>query len=80
MVLDTLDGFLHALAIGPGFIHPRDWLPNVWGTAHGETPPMPSVAVFRRGVQLTMRHYNGIVSGVALQPPEFFSRVGHLHF
>lgn len=65
MTLDTLDGFLHAIAIGPEFIHPHQWLPKVWGTADGETPAMPSVEVFNRVLQLLMRHYNGIVSGYA---------------
>lgn len=70
MTLDTLDGFLHAIAIGPEFIHPHQWLPKVCGTADGETPAMPSVEVFNRVLQLLMRHYNGIVSGYAAQPPE----------
>ena len=71
MTLDILDGFLHAIVIGPVFIRPREWLPKVWGTEHGETPSMPSVEVFNRALQLVMRHYNGIVSGFAMQPPEF---------
>ena len=71
MTLDILDGFLYAIVIGPVFIHPHEWLPNVWGTEGGETPPMPSVDVFNRVLQLIMRHYNGIVSGFAMHPPEF---------
>ena len=71
MTLDILDGFLHAIVIGPVFIHPNVWLSKVWGTEDGETPPMPSVEVFNRFLQLVMRHYNGIVSGFAMQPPEF---------
>ena len=71
MTLEILDGFLHAIAVGPVFVHPYQWLPKVWGTEDGETPPMPSVEVFNRVLQLVMRHYNGIVSGFALQPPEF---------
>ncbi|MDI1268840.1 MAG: UPF0149 family protein [Polaromonas sp.] len=71
MTLDILDGFLHAIVIGPVFIHPHEWLPKVWGTEDDETPPMPSVEVFNRVLQLIMRHYNGIVSGFSMQPPEF---------
>lgn len=71
MTLDMLDGFLHAIVIGPVFIHPHQWLPKVWGTERDESPPMPSVEVFNRVLQLVMRHYNGIVSGFAMQPPEF---------
>lgn len=69
MTLDTLDGFLHAIVIGPEFIHPYQWLPKVWGTEDGEAPPVPSVEAFNRVLQLVMRHYNGIVSGFATQPP-----------
>jgi uncharacterized protein len=71
MTLDILDGFLHAIVIGPVFIHPHEWLHKVWGTEHGETQPMRSVEVFNRVLQLVMRHYNGIVSGFAMQPPKF---------
>jgi uncharacterized protein len=71
MTLDTLDGFLHAIVVGPELIHPNEWLPKVWGTEDGEAPPMPSLEVFNRVLQLVMRHYNGIVSGAAMQPPEF---------
>ncbi len=71
MTLDILDGFLHAIVIGPVFIHPHEWLPKVWGTENGEAPPMPSVEAFNRVLQLVMRHYNGIVSGFAMKPPEF---------
>lgn len=69
MTLDTLDGFLHAIVIGPEFIHPHQWLPKVWGTEDDELPPMPSQESFNRMLQLIMRHYNSIVSGFAAQPP-----------
>ena len=31
MTLDRLDGYLHALAIGPQTIMPKQWMPKVWG-------------------------------------------------
>ena len=31
MTLDMLDGFLHAIAIGPETVMPSQWLPKVWG-------------------------------------------------
>lgn len=72
MTLDILDGFLHAIVIGPVFIHPDKWLPKIWGTEHGEAPPMPSLEAFNRVLQLVMRHYNGLVASFATQPPEVF--------
>jgi uncharacterized protein len=32
MVIDVLDGYLHAIAIAPITLQPRQWLPKVWGT------------------------------------------------
>ncbi|GKT25211.1 UPF0149 family protein [Acidovorax sp. SUPP3334] len=69
MTLDTLDGYLHAIAIAPEFIHPDQWLPKVWGYGDAMMPPMPSLDAFNRLLGLVMRHYNGIVSGFAAQPP-----------
>ena len=31
MMIDMLDGFLHAIAAGPTTIHPKRWSPEVWG-------------------------------------------------
>ena len=31
MMIDMLDGFLHAIAAGLTTIHPKRWLPKVWG-------------------------------------------------
>lgn len=35
MTLDMLDGFLHALALGPETVPPSRWLPKVWGQGVG---------------------------------------------
>ena len=32
MTLDMVDGFLHAIAVGPTTLHPKQWLPKIWGT------------------------------------------------
>lgn len=31
MTLDTLDGYLHAIAIGPVNLNPKQWMPDIWG-------------------------------------------------
>lgn len=44
MVLEILDGYLTALAIGPVTVMPSVWLPRVWGPAgrpQGQTPLRP---------------------------------------
>jgi uncharacterized protein len=42
MVIDTFDGYLHAIAIGPTALHPKQWLTNVWGM-DTTLPPMKSM-------------------------------------
>lgn len=32
MTLDILDGFLHAIAVGPTNVSPQQWLTKIWGT------------------------------------------------
>lgn len=29
MVMDVVDGFMHAIAIGPTTVHPKRWLPTL---------------------------------------------------
>ncbi|MBC2768448.1 UPF0149 family protein [Pusillimonas minor] len=69
MTLDMLDGFLHAIAIGPTTIHPAKWLPFALGLG-GPMPPKASMAELNRVMDLVMRHYNGIISGLQSPHPE----------
>jgi uncharacterized protein len=62
MVIDTFDGFLHAIAIGPTTLHPKQWLPKVWGM-DTMLPPMKSTDQLTHVLGLVMRHFNGIISG-----------------
>ncbi|MDC6168887.1 UPF0149 family protein [Paucibacter sp. XJ19-41] len=70
MTLDRLDGFLHALAIGPETVMPNQWLPKVWGQADGAMlPPVDSMDQANQLLGLVMRHFNSIVSGFEHSPP-----------
>lgn len=70
MTLDTLDGFLHAIAIGPETVLPSRWLPKVWGLEDGAMmPPMESLEQMNHLMGLIMRHYNGIIWGFEQKPP-----------
>jgi uncharacterized protein len=72
MTLDTLDGFLHAIAIGPETVRPSQWLPKVWGLEDGGMmPPMDSPQQVNHLMALIMRHYNSIIGGLAYSPPVF---------
>ncbi|RIE00114.1 YecA family protein [Simplicispira hankyongi] len=70
MTLDTLDGFLHAIAIGPETVMPSRWLPKVWGQADGGMV-LPGVDAdqMERVLSLVMRHFNSIVFGFGQRPP-----------
>jgi uncharacterized protein len=69
MTLDELDGFLHAIAIGPETVMPNRWLPRVWGQ-DGEAmmPPTDNLEQLNHLLGLIMRHYNSIVSHFEQMP------------
>jgi uncharacterized protein len=69
MTLDIMDGFLHAVAMGPVTLHPKQWLPRVWGTKE-MMPPMESIEQLNHILGLVMRHFNGIISGLQADPME----------
>jgi uncharacterized protein len=68
MTLDTLDGYLHALAIGPQTLMPKQWLPKVWGEDSAMMPPMDNIDQLNRIMGLVMRHYNSIIHGFEHKP------------
>lgn len=67
MLLETLDGFLHAIAIGPEAVMPSQWLPLVWG-GEGMMPPVESKETLEHLLGLVMRHYNSIIQGFEQTP------------
>jgi uncharacterized protein len=71
MTLDMLDGYLHAIAIGPETVPPSQWLPQVWGQKAGAMmPPADDLDEVNRILGWVMRHYNSIVSDFEQRPPE----------
>lgn len=69
MTLDTLDGYLHSIAIGPRTIVPSQWLPKVWGEDSAMMPPMDNIDQLNYIMGLVMRHYNSIIHGFEHKPP-----------
>ncbi|WP_374352181.1 UPF0149 family protein [Limnohabitans sp.] len=69
MTLDTVDGYLHAIAIGPQTIMPKQWLPKVWGEDSAMMPPTDSIEQLNHIMGLVMRHYNSIIQGFEHKPP-----------
>jgi uncharacterized protein len=69
MTLDMVDGFLHAIAVGPTTIQPKRWLPKIWGTKE-MMPPMDSIEQLNHMLGLVMRHFNSIIVGLEDDPRE----------
>jgi len=61
MLLDTLDGYLTAIVIGPATILPSQWLPGIWGESEDDAPEYESMEQAQRILELVMRHMNGII-------------------
>jgi uncharacterized protein len=70
MTLDMLDGYMHALAVGPETVMPSVWLPQVWGQTKGMVPTVNSLEQANWVMQLVMRQFNSIVAGLEAQEPE----------
>ncbi len=72
MTMDTLDGYLHAIAIGPITLMPQQWMPGIWGEGTSMMPPMESIDKLNRILELIMRRFNSIIAGLEAQPPEIY--------
>jgi uncharacterized protein len=72
MTLAMLDGYLTAIAIGPGLIPPSAWLPWVWDHVDGRAEPVfDKNAHASRVLSLLMRHYNAVVEAFNTDPAGF---------
>lgn len=64
MMLDTLDGYLTALVVGPVALKPSQWLPTVWGPRVSDEPAFENMEQARHILDLILRHMNGIVESL----------------
>ncbi len=71
MLIDSLDGYLTAIVIGPTTLRLSDWLHGVWGPAANDVPAFETEAQAQRIMQLIMRHMNGIVWSFEHDPDAF---------
>ena len=69
MDITALDGFLTALAIGPGLPLPSRWMPVIWG-GKGD-PVAESAEQAHRIVSLIMRRMSMIGAMLGREPPAF---------
>ena len=72
MTSDTLDGYLHSIAIGPTSLTPQQWMPDIWGEGSSMMPPVESIEQLTHILSLIMRHFNGIITGLEQQPRDIY--------
>jgi uncharacterized protein len=74
MMFDTMDGYMHAVAIGPFTLKPQQWLPPIWGHTESQEmmPAAQSLEQLNRILELIMRHFNSIIDGLQDNPPDVF--------
>jgi len=68
MMLDTLDGYLTAIAIGPTALKPSQWLPRVWGPKVSDEPAFETMEQAQHILDLILRHMNGIIASLQQDP------------
>lgn len=71
MMVDTLDGFLTALVIGPAEVPMAQWLPRVWGSDAKAAPSFRNQEQADRILSLIVRQMNGIIRSLELEIAHF---------
>lgn len=64
MMLDSLDGYLTAIVIGPVNIKTSEWLPNVWGASAKDEPAFETYAQAERVLELILQQRNNIIKNL----------------
>lgn len=71
MMIDALDGYLTAIALGPVTLPTSRWLPGVWGPMEDDAPEFATETQARRIISLILRHMNGIVWSLQADPDKY---------
>lgn len=71
MTMDTLHGYLTALAIGPQEVLMAEWLPRVWGSRPEDTPKFKNGKEAERITSLIARSMNEIAITFEVAPKEY---------
>jgi uncharacterized protein len=71
MTLDTLDGYLTAIVVGPTTLVPSQWLSGIWGPSDEYAPEFETTDQAQHIVELILRHMNGIVGSLEHDPDTF---------
>lgn len=73
LMLDSLDGYLTAIAIGPTILELKDWLPGVWGPGTDSAPEVETTDQAQHILDLILKFYNGVI--LRLSDPDGFQPV-----
>src|SRR3569833_2579763 len=68
MTMDSLHGFLTALAVGPEEVPLAEWLPRVWGESPEQAPTFKSDKEFQRITGLIAHIMNEIAITLEVAP------------
>jgi len=80
MTLDSLDGYLTAIVVGPTTVMPSRWLPRIGGPEKDDAPEFESLEQAQRIIDLIMRHMNGIVESLQHDPDAFEPLFSERHY
>ncbi len=70
MMLDSLDGYLTAIVIGPTNIKTSEWLPDVWGPTAKDEPAFETYAQAERILELILQQRNNIIENLLHDPDQ----------
>jgi uncharacterized protein len=73
MMIDTLDGYLAALVLGPVDVPTEKWFPGIWGPNADHAPKFKDAEQARRITDLIVRHCSGIRWAIDYDPDDIDS-------
>ena len=71
MMMDTLDGYLTAIVIGPTTLPASRWISGIWGMKEEDAPNFASAEQAERVMTLILRHMNSIINRLHEAPESF---------
>lgn len=70
MSIDTLDGYLTAIVIGPTTLDFNQWFSGIWGPTEEDAPNFESMEEAQHILDLIVRQMNGIISEFEEDPDD----------
>lgn len=68
MMVDAIDGYLTALALGPAEVPTERWMPGIWGAGGAVGPRFQDAEQERHIIGLILRHRSGIAAVLDANP------------